>query len=81
MAKRTGGLDEFEFKQTGKNHNQGRLAVGILISGIVFEEEDFLRPWENLNDNLERYALKWESEKLIALNRGIREWLTLSTIF
>lgn len=23
MAKRTGGLDEFEFKQTGKNHNQG----------------------------------------------------------
>ena len=22
MAKRTGGLNEFEFKQTGKNHNQ-----------------------------------------------------------
>ncbi|XVE69792.1 hypothetical protein DITRI_Ditri10aG0019700 [Diplodiscus trichospermus] len=76
MAKRTGGLDEFEFKQTGKNHNQDRLAVGIFISGIVFEEEDFLRPWEDLNDNLERYVLKWETENLIALNRGIREWLT-----
>ncbi|XVE94615.1 hypothetical protein REPUB_Repub02eG0024000 [Reevesia pubescens] len=78
MAKRTGGLDEFEFKQIGKNHNQGRLAVGILISGIVFEEEDFLRPWEDLNDNLERYVLKWESEKLIALNTGIQAWLTSS---
>ncbi|XWS25856.1 hypothetical protein CRYUN_Cryun27aG0103000 [Craigia yunnanensis] len=76
MAKRTGGLDVFEFKQTGKNHNQGRLAVGILISGIVFEEEDFLRPWEDHNDNLESYVLKWETENLIALNRGIREWLT-----
>ncbi|XP_022773601.1 transmembrane and coiled-coil domain-containing protein 4-like [Durio zibethinus] len=76
VAKRTGGLDEFEFKQTGKNHNQGRLAVGILISGIVFDEEDFLRPWEDHNDNLERYVLKWESENLIALNSGIREWLT-----
>ncbi|KAK8571256.1 hypothetical protein V6N13_103385 [Hibiscus sabdariffa] len=30
------------------------LAVGILISRIVFEEEDLLRPWENYDDNLER---------------------------
>ncbi|KAG4207635.1 hypothetical protein ERO13_A03G080600v2 [Gossypium hirsutum] len=53
-----------------------RLAVGILISGIAFEEEDFLRPWENYNDNLERYVLKWESKNLIALNAGITEWIT-----
>ncbi|KAB2089895.1 hypothetical protein ES319_A03G091900v1 [Gossypium barbadense] len=69
-------LDEFEFIQTGLYHNQGRLAVGILISGIAFEEEDFLRPWENYNDNLERYVLKWESKNLIALNAGITEWIT-----
>nr|KJB29622.1 hypothetical protein B456_005G110800 [Gossypium raimondii] len=50
--------------------------VGILISGIAFEEEDFLRPWENYNDNLERYVLKWESKNLIALNAGIMEWIT-----
>ncbi|KAK9032957.1 hypothetical protein V6N11_017999 [Hibiscus sabdariffa] len=76
MPKGTEGVDEFIFIQTGKNHNQGRLAVGILISGIVFEEEDFLRPWENYNDNLERYVLKWEPKNLIALNTQIREWLT-----
>ncbi|TYI93122.1 hypothetical protein E1A91_D02G116700v1 [Gossypium mustelinum] len=69
-------LDEIEFIQTGLYHNQGRLAVGILISGIAFEEEDFLRPWENYNDNLERYVLKWESKNLIALNAGIMEWIT-----
>jgi hypothetical protein len=32
-----------------------RLAVGILIAGFVFEEEDFLRPWDGYKDNLERY--------------------------
>jgi hypothetical protein len=32
-----------------------RLAVEILVSGFVFDEEDFLRPWEGQNDNLERY--------------------------
>lgn len=32
-----------------------RLAVGISVSGLVFEEEDFIKPWEGHNDNLERY--------------------------
>lgn len=32
-----------------------RLAVEILVSGFVFDEEDFVRPWEGQNDNLERY--------------------------
>ncbi|XP_042756199.1 uncharacterized protein LOC111897468 isoform X2 [Lactuca sativa] len=54
MARRTGSVDEFEFKGIGENHNQGRLAVGIMVSGFVFEEQDFLRPWEGQNDNLER---------------------------
>lgn len=31
-----------------------RLAVGILVSGLVFEDEDFTRPWEGQNENLER---------------------------
>lgn len=31
-----------------------RLGVEISVSGFVFEEEDFIRPWEGQNDNLER---------------------------
>ncbi|WOL10070.1 transmembrane and coiled-coil domain-containing protein 4 isoform X1 [Canna indica] len=76
MARRTGGVEEFEFKHIGENHNQGRLAVGIFISGFVFEEEDFLRPWEGQQDNLERYALQWESKNLISLSTAIQDWLT-----
>ncbi|KAM3758598.1 hypothetical protein ACB098_01G056700 [Castanea mollissima] len=76
MARRIGCIEEFEFKVVGGNHNQGRLAVGILISGLVIEEEDFIRPWEGHYDNLERYALWWESKNLIALSTAIRDWLT-----
>ncbi|WVZ26373.1 hypothetical protein V8G54_004917 [Vigna mungo] len=57
MARRVGGVDEFEFKAIGENHNQGRLGVEILVSGFVFEKEDFIRPWEGHNDNLERYIV------------------------
>ncbi|CAN1225998.1 Uncharacterized membrane protein F35D11.3 [Linum perenne] len=56
-----------------------RLAVGIMISGFIFDEEDFFKPWEGLTDNLERYALQWESKNLIAISTAIRDWLT-STI-
>ncbi|KAL6993466.1 hypothetical protein U1Q18_011582 [Sarracenia purpurea var. burkii] len=76
MARRTGSVDEFEFKATGENHNQGRLAVEILVSGFVFEEEDFVKPWEGQHDNLERYALQWESKNLIAVSTAIQDWLT-----
>ncbi|KAK2996632.1 hypothetical protein RJ639_024935 [Escallonia herrerae] len=76
MARRTGSVDEFEFKAIGENHNQGRLAVEIMVSGFVFEEEDFIRPWEGHNDNLERYALQWESRNLIAVSTAIQDWLT-----
>lgn len=31
------------------------LAVEILISGLAFEVEDFVRPWESHGRNLERY--------------------------
>ncbi|KAF5185122.1 transmembrane and coiled-coil domain-containing protein [Thalictrum thalictroides] len=78
MARRIGDIDEFEFKAIGENHNQGRLAVGILVSGLVFEEEDFIRPWEGQDYNLERYALQWESEILIAVSTAIQDWLTSS---
>nr|CAD1836323.1 unnamed protein product [Ananas comosus var. bracteatus] len=76
MARRMGSVKEFDFKPIGDNHNQGRLALGILISGFVFEEEDFLRPWEGWKDNLERYALQWESKNLIAVSTAIQDWLT-----
>lgn len=76
MAKRIADIEEFEFKTVGENHNQGQLAVGIFISGLVFVEEDFLRPWEGQDYNLERYILQWESEHLIAVATAIEDWLT-----
>ncbi|KAK9713254.1 hypothetical protein RND81_06G015200 [Saponaria officinalis] len=54
MARRIGSIEEFEFKAVGDNHGQGRLAVGILVSGFVFDERDFIMPWEGLVNNLER---------------------------
>ncbi|KAK1589111.1 hypothetical protein Q3G72_030575 [Acer saccharum] len=76
MARRIGSVDEFEFKAVGENHNQGRLAVEILISGFVFDEDDFIRPWEGKIDNMERYVLQWESKNLIAVSTAIQDWLT-----
>jgi len=29
--------------------------VEVLVAGVVFEEEDFVKPWEGLTSNLERY--------------------------
>ncbi|KAL8166096.1 hypothetical protein V2J09_007595 [Rumex salicifolius] len=79
VAKRLGGIEEFEFKSVGDNHNQGRLAVGILVPGIVFKEEDFVSPWHGHLENLERYTAQWDSKNLIAFSVAIRDWVT-STI-
>ncbi|XP_048533089.1 transmembrane and coiled-coil domain-containing protein 4-like [Triticum urartu] len=76
MARRIGSVKEFEFKPIGENHNQGRLAVGILVSGFAFDEEDYIRPWEGWKDNLERYILQWESKHIIAVSTAIQDWLT-----
>lgn len=76
MARRIGDLEEFEFKAIGENHNQGRLAVEVLVAGVVFEEEDFVKPWEGLTSSLERYTLQWESKNLILVSTAIQDWLT-----
>ncbi|XP_010526790.1 PREDICTED: transmembrane and coiled-coil domain-containing protein 4 isoform X2 [Tarenaya hassleriana] len=76
MARRIGDIDEFEFKAIGEHHNEGRLAVEVLVSGFVFKEEDFVRPWEGLHDNLERYTLQWETKNLVAVSTAIQDWLT-----
>ncbi|XP_068645335.1 uncharacterized protein [Aristolochia californica] len=76
MARRIGNIEEFEFISIGENHNQGRLAVGIFISGLVFEQEDFRKPWEGREDKLEKYVLQWESENLIAISTAIQDWIT-----
>ncbi|WCJ32569.1 hypothetical protein M5689_013986 [Euphorbia peplus] len=83
MARRTGNVDEFEFKAVGDNHNQGRLAVGISVSGLVFnvDGEDFIRPWDGVNDNLERYVLRWETKILMAVSSAIQDWLTSRIAF
>ncbi|PON51990.1 Alpha/Beta hydrolase fold containing protein [Parasponia andersonii] len=76
VARRIGNIEEFEFKPVGGNHNQGRVAVGILVSGLIYEIEDYVGPWEGHCNNLERYALLWESKNLIALSTAIQDWLT-----
>ncbi|CAL9119797.1 unnamed protein product [Musa acuminata var. zebrina] len=76
MARRVGDIEEFDFIPIGENHNQGCLAVGIYVSGFVFEEEDFVRPWDAIVNNLERYVLRWESKNLIALSNAIQDWIT-----
>ncbi|RZB57104.1 Transmembrane and coiled-coil domain-containing protein 4 isoform A [Glycine soja] len=63
---------------TGSKMARRELGVGveILASRFVFEKEDFIRPWEGQNYNLERYALQWESKNLIAVSTAIQDWLT-----
>ncbi|TKY75216.1 membrane protein F35D11.3 [Spatholobus suberectus] len=75
MATRIGSLEEFELKDIG-GINQGHLSVRISISGLAFKEEDFVKPWEGLNNNMERYVLQYESKNLIALSTAIQDWLT-----
>ncbi|CAL4925857.1 unnamed protein product [Urochloa decumbens] len=75
MATRIGNVKEFEFKTIGENHNQGRLAVGIFVSGFAFTEEDYSKPWEGWKTNLERYILQWESKHVIAVSTAIQDWL------
>ncbi|XP_024528989.1 transmembrane and coiled-coil domain-containing protein 4 isoform X1 [Selaginella moellendorffii] len=76
MARRIGDVDEFGFEAIGDNHNQGRLAVAIVISGIIFEEDDFTRPWIFPDADLERYSLRWETNVLMAVSSAIQDWLT-----
>ncbi|KAM0839654.1 hypothetical protein ACQ4PT_060180 [Festuca glaucescens] len=75
MAKRIGNVKEFEFKTIGENHNQGRLAVCIMVSGFAFNDDDFLKPWEGWKTNLERYILQWETKHIIALSTAIQDFL------
>ncbi|XVF59731.1 hypothetical protein PTKIN_Ptkin07bG0299300 [Pterospermum kingtungense] len=76
MARRIGSVNEFEFKAIGDHRTQGRLAVEIMISGFIFDKEDFIRPWEGRIDNMERFVLQWESKNLIAVSTAIQDWLT-----
>ncbi|KAG0621732.1 hypothetical protein M758_3G044400 [Ceratodon purpureus] len=75
MARRTGDIDEFEFVKLGDNHQQGRLAVEIVVSGIAFHSDDFVKPWEAADGDLERYALRWESEVVYAVSTAIQDQL------
>ncbi|XP_074263639.1 transmembrane and coiled-coil domain-containing protein STS1-like [Silene latifolia] len=73
MARRIGDIEDFKFNAFGDNHMQGRLAVGIMVSGLVFEEADYVRPWESQNVNLERYGLHWEYNNLAAVSTAVRD--------
>ncbi|KAF2583716.1 hypothetical protein F2Q70_00033863 [Brassica cretica] len=65
MARRIGDLEEFEFKAIGENHSQGRQAVEVLGAGVVFEVEDFVKPWQGLTSSLESTAIQdWLTSRL-----------------
>ncbi|KAI5059282.1 hypothetical protein GOP47_0025601 [Adiantum capillus-veneris] len=76
MARRTGGVEEFGFEGLGENHQQGRLAVGIAVSGFLNDPEDFTKPWRGKDNDLEMYALRWETKTLLAVSTAIQDWLT-----
>eukprot|EP00250_Pteridium_aquilinum_P032949 c4993_g1_i1 orf=148-2340(+) len=78
MARRTGGVEEFGFEGLGENHQQGRLAVGIVVSGFLNDSEDFTKPWKGNDTDLEMYALRWETKNLMAVSTAIQDWLTSS---
>lgn len=78
MARRTGGVEEFGFEGVGENHQQGRLAVGIVVSGFLNDPEDFTKPWKGKDTDLEMYALRWETKNLMAVSTAIQDWLTSS---
>lgn len=78
MARRTGGVEEFGFEGLGENHQQGRLAVGIAVSGFLNDPEDFTKPWKGKDNDLEMYALRWETKNLMAISTAIQDWLTSS---
>ncbi|KHN01737.1 Transmembrane and coiled-coil domain-containing protein 4 [Glycine soja] len=67
---------KFVFTLGSNSLLSGGVGVEILASRFVFEKEDFIRPWEGQNYNLERYALQWESKNLIAVSTAIQDWLT-----
>ncbi|MCO5604849.1 hypothetical protein L7F22_059023 [Adiantum nelumboides] len=78
MARRTGGVEEFGFEGLGENHQQGRLAVGIAVSGFLNDPDDFTKPWRGKDNDLEMYALRWETKTLMAISTAIQDWLTSS---
>jgi hypothetical protein len=51
------------------------LAVEIVVSGIAFQPDDFVKPWETPDGDLERYALRWESEHVFAVSTAVQDWL------
>ncbi|CAN0906481.1 Uncharacterized membrane protein F35D11.3 [Linum grandiflorum] len=76
MAKRVGGLEEFEIEAHGESANQGRLGVEIFISGYILNDSDFVKPWDGITDNMERYTLRWETKNLIELSTAVEDWLS-----
>eukprot|EP00899_Mesostigma_viride_P010440 jgi/Mesvir1/19398/Mv10431-RA.2 len=79
VAKRTGGVKEFEFVPVGPNHEGGlgvtRLAVTVCMSGWIVQPEDFTRPWACATEDAETHAVVWESAILLELGRAITDFL------
>ncbi|GJS19614.1 transmembrane and coiled-coil domain-containing protein 4-like protein [Tanacetum coccineum] len=78
MARRTGSVDEFEFKAIGDNHNQGGCLGQLLLKNPTNLLNKRISHLENFGLVLVFvwYALQWESEHLIAVSTAIQDWLT-----
>ncbi|CAN0872341.1 Uncharacterized membrane protein F35D11.3 [Linum grandiflorum] len=76
MAKRVGGLEEFDIDAHGDTANQGRLGVEIFMNGYILTESDFAKPYANIHDNMERYIVRWETKNLMELSSAVEDWLS-----
>lgn len=73
MKNRIGDLEEFSFESLSPDNDQTSLTITIAISGWIIDdsEEQFLKPWKNLNHTKEQYCLRYESKYLLELSQAM----------
>lgn len=73
MNKRLGDLEEFSFHSLNPIYDQTSLMITIAITGWISGEgnEDFARPWQNLQHMKEQYYLRYESKYLLELSQAM----------
>eukprot|EP00271_Cylindrocystis_brebissonii_P021946 TRINITY_DN8178_c0_g1_i2.p1 TRINITY_DN8178_c0_g1~~TRINITY_DN8178_c0_g1_i2.p1 ORF type:complete len:845 (-),score=150.14 TRINITY_DN8178_c0_g1_i2:256-2790(-) len=75
MSRRIGDVQEFEFVELKNIHQQGRLGVGVFVSGYVHSKADYTEPWGASPTDLQSYALIYESQHLIPLTSNLEAML------
>eukprot|EP00160_Parvularia_atlantis_P021062 Unigene8975_Nuclearia_a/m.27468 Unigene8975_Nuclearia_a/g.27468 ORF Unigene8975_Nuclearia_a/g.27468 Unigene8975_Nuclearia_a/m.27468 type:complete len:316 (-) Unigene8975_Nuclearia_a:78-1025(-) len=73
MANRVKGLDELEFEQMRGGE---RLSVVLGVSGWLKKDKDVVRPWTCLINIGDQYAVRWDTQQLLALNQAFTKFIT-----